>query len=583
MTLERALRAAAVLIVVAAIIDPVFARFAQLRPTVVVTHAAASDRDLADRVAATLEPAFVLSRGDVPGAHAFVLAGEDVPEGWRPPPDAVVFAVSPGGSPAVRVLDIRSPAQVSIDSVAPVEATVAVGGSGDREVTVALLVDGVRQQEAKARVTGNYTQVTVPLTFVPARPGLARVRVEASAIGRPVAVADAVLEVTERVWRVLAFDGRPTYAATFVRRALETDSRFHVTTRIVTSRASAVQTGPAPASLTDTRGLDAFDLVGVGAADALGASEAASLELYLRERHGAVILLPEGTNDPVLFRLTGQTAWQEDRRPDAVRVDGGEGFTASEFFWPARWPPLAAPLATFDQADPSAARRFPVWQMPVGSGRVVVSSAMDGWRARSGAAIGFSAFWRSTAAAVATVTPPLVSVTLSRRVLVPGQSTSVGVLSFSGAVPAARLRAASGAVSPVRLWPSSPAAAHGVSNWEGEFRAPDAPGRYRLDVTTGNGAAGAAELLVVGIDGDVDAWAPPANEGDGLAAMAAAAHRGGVVPEAQLAGLPAQLTAALNPAPRQQPWHPMRSVWWLVPFTACAAGEWWLRRRRGQR
>jgi MoxR-like ATPase len=29
--------------------------------------------------------------------------------------------------------------------------------------------------------------------------------------------------------------------------------------------------------------------------------------------------------------------------------------------------------------------------------------------------------------------------------------------------------------------------------------------------------------------------------------------------------------------------HPMRSAWWLVPFAACLSGEWWLRRRHGQR
>ena len=584
MTSERILRAAAVLIAVAAVVDPAFLRSTQVRPTVVVAHATASDRDLAARVAAALESTFAVSRVDVAGAAAYVLAGSDVPEEWRPPQSAVVFAVTPGGGTlGLRVLDLKVPAQASIDSVAPVVATVSVDGSGDREVTVALVVDGLRMQEVKARVAGDDTRITVPLTFVPARPGLARVRVEATATGRTDAAADAVLDVTARVWRVLAFDGRPTYAATFVRRALETDARFQVTTRIVTSRASAMQTGPAPVSLTDPRALDGFDLVVVGAADALGAGEAASLERYLRERHGAVVLLPEGTDDPVLFRLTGQATWQEDRRAEPVRVEGGEGFTASEFFWPSRWPPLAAPLATFGQADPSAARRFPVWQMPVGSGRVVVSSAMDGWRARAGAAIGFSAFWRSTAAAVANATPPLVSVALARRVLVPGQSTSVGVLSFSSGVPTAQMRATSGAVSPVRLWPSSSPSANGVAEWQGEFRAPDAPGRYRLDVTTEGGAAGAAELLVVGADGDADAWVAPASDGDGLAAMAASAHRGGVVPEAQLSALPAQLAAALKVAPVQQPWRPMRSVWWLIPFTACAAGEWWLRRRRGQR
>ena len=29
--------------------------------------------------------------------------------------------------------------------------------------------------------------------------------------------------------------------------------------------------------------------------------------------------------------------------------------------------------------------------------------------------------------------------------------------------------------------------------------------------------------------------------------------------------------------------HPMRSVWWIVPFAACLSVEWWQRRRRGLR
>jgi hypothetical protein len=29
--------------------------------------------------------------------------------------------------------------------------------------------------------------------------------------------------------------------------------------------------------------------------------------------------------------------------------------------------------------------------------------------------------------------------------------------------------------------------------------------------------------------------------------------------------------------------HPMRSLWWMLPFALCLAGEWWLRRRGGLR
>jgi hypothetical protein len=118
--------------------------------------------------------------------------------------------------------------------------------------------------------------------------------------------------------------------------------------------------------------------------------------------------------------------------------------------------------------------------------------------------------------------------------------------------------------------------------WTGAFRAPDLPGRYQLTVTSGAGASGSVEFLVVAEDG-VDSPVHPFLERDGLAELAAAAHRGSVVPAAQLASLPSQLSAVVATSPRREPWHPMHSVWWLMPFTLCAAGEWWLRRHRGER
>jgi hypothetical protein len=68
-----------------------------------------------------------------------------------------------------------------------------------------------------------------------------------------------------------------------------------------------------------------------------------------------------------------------------------------------------------------------------------------------------------------------------------------------------------------------------------------------------------------------------------LSALAAATHRGRVVAADQIEGLRAQISESLSPGGARVPWHPMRSVWWLMPFTLCAAGEWWLRRHRGER
>jgi hypothetical protein len=579
---ERVLRALALLIAAIAFVDPALTRAAQERPTVVVLHASASDRDLALDVVAALDRTFDVSRVDVPDAAAYVLAGADLPEGWRPPPTVPVFSVTPAAtSPALKVLTFSSPAEVSLDSIAPIEAEVQIDGAGDREVMVSLIADGVRLSQAPHRVTGTERRIRAPLTFVPSQTGLVRLRVEAAIPGRDPAVADRMIDVHARTWQVLAFDGRPSYAATFVRRALESDPRFTVTTRVVTSRTSAIQTNAAPSTLTDFATLADFDLIIVGAPETFGASEARSLERYMRERHGAVILLPETRDGVLLPRLSGQPTWQEDRRSDPVAVSsaGNDAWTAAEFLWPVRQPPLAEPLATLAPVSqgPSASRAA-VWQMPIGSGRLAVSSAIDGWRSRAGSASGFSAFWRATAAALAQATPGLVDVAMNRRLLTPGQWAHVTVETFAAGEPAAKVTGAS-TESSVRLWPVK------ASLWSGAFRAPDFPGRYRLSVTAGSAPTAIVEFLVVAQDGPGGNDAPvrPALDRDGMSALAASAHRGRVVSADQLSQLPAQISEVVTSSPAREPWHPMRSIWWLMPFTLCAAGEWWLRRHRGER
>lgn len=583
MTSERILRGVALLIAVLGFIDPALTRAAQNRPTVVVLHASPSDRNLALDVVAALEPTFDVSRVDVPGAAAYVVAGTGLPEDWRPSTNARVFAVTPAATAAgLKILKFTAPGEVSLDSIAPLEAEVQIGGTGDREVTLSLIADGVRLSQAPHRVSGADTRIRVPLTFVPSQTGLVRLRVEAALTGTDPVVADNVLDVHARAWQVLAFDGRPSYAATFVRRALESDPRFTVTTRVVTSRASAMQTNAGPSTLTDHLSLAAFDLIIVGAPEAFGEAEARGLQRYLRERQGAVILLPETMTGVLLPRLSGQAVWQEERRiqPAPVRppaATGNDAWTAAEFLWPVRWPPLAEPLATLDApAEGSSAPRPAVWQVPIGGGRLAVSSAVDGWRSRAGSASGFSAFWRWAAAGLAQATPSLIDVTMPRRLLTPGQWAKVSVEIFSAGDPVARVTGGS-MDAPVRLWPVHERATSTGREWSGEFRAPDLPGRYRLNVTSGAAASG-VEFLVVN---DAPIRATPEHEG--LAALAASTHRGRIVAADQLRQLPTQISEIVTTGPDREAWHPMRSVWWLVPFTLCAAGEWWLRRHRGER
>jgi hypothetical protein len=593
---ERILRGVALLIAILAFVDPALTRAAHDRQTVVVLQAGASNRELALDVVKAIEPVFDVSRIDVPDAAAYVIAGNDLPEGWRPPTEARVFSVTPSAaSTTPKILKFSGPIEVSLDSIAPLEAEVQVHGNGEREVTVALIADGVRLVQSTHRISGAETRLRVPLTFVPAHTGLVRLRVEASVLNRDAAVADRVIDVHARAWQVLAFDGRPSYAGTFVRRALESDSRFKVTTRVVTSRASAIQTNVAPSSLTDAGPLAVFDLIVVGGTEVLGDAEARALQRYLRDRRGGVILLPESMQGVLVPQLTGQRSWQEDRRLEGASISpvaaiptsaGGptganDSWTASEFLWPARWPPLSETLATLTEPARASSPLSAVWQMPVGEGRLAVSSAIDGWRSRAGSASGFSAFWRTTASALAQATPPAVDIRMARRLLTPGEWAHVSVATLSGDAPTAHVIVGT-TDTVVRLWPAAGASTSTGREWSGAFRAPDVPGRYRLQVNGPAGVQSAMEFLVVAPDG-VDAPVSAAVERDGLAVIAASAHRGRVVPAEELSQLAAQISEGMPSTGARESWHPMRSIWWLVPFTLCASGEWWLRRHRGER
>jgi hypothetical protein len=61
------------------------------------------------------------------------------------------------------------------------------------------------------------------------------------------------------------------------------------------------------------------------------------------------------------------------------------------------------------------------------------------------------------------------------------------------------------------------------------------------------------------------------------------AHGGLLFPSADIPRLIAQLQQRVHASTLPRARHPFRSAWWLAPFAACLGGEWWLRRRRGQR
>lgn len=564
--LERVCRVAALLIVVAAVIDPqwVVARGAPVR-VVVSKSAGAADADV-ERVKNVLTDAFSVESTTSPLTAIRLVVGRTPPAA---PDDGLTFVVTPAADDNVAEIRAVSVAdESSLDAVARVTVTLAVPAqTGVTSLVLSLLADGVPAQTLTEPVGPAAGSVVRDLSFVPSRVGLARLRVSASLGEGPESVADVTTEVTRRTLRVLFYDARPSWAATFLRRSLEEDPRFDVVVRSMTSRGVAADTGTPPASLDRSEDLAAFDIVVVSTPESLSDRSAVALDTYLRDREGAVVVLPGEQNAPVLSRLTGVSNWTVERRPALENVTASAGsWTASEFLWPGSFPQGAEALTGC--LSPG---RCAVWRVPLGGGRVIVSSALDGWRTRSAESSAFASFWRSVVGDEAAATPRPIEIRLRSRTVEPGAIVSAQI----DAIPASgTLRAewqnTEGAVQPVRLWPGD------SGDHAAEFRAPAVPGRYRL-VVAGAGSEARAEFMVVEPGQHVE---PVPASPDHLAAFASS-RGGAVIPMAEVATLPARLSAAAPTTTRATPSNPMRSLWWMIPFAGLLTTEWWSRRRRG--
>lgn len=589
------LRGVALLIAVLGVIDPSVTSNRAAKPEIsVLAVNSEADSALARRVTQQLGRAFTVMNAPYAASAATVFVGSHVPAvdtGLT----GVVFAVAPDSaraSTAVDVLDV--PAVAAVDARVPVNVVARVRQSDGKSVEFTLLSNGALVDRVSRTVSGNDARVNVPLSFVPTAVGVASLRVTAGVKGgESSASADAIISVQKEKWAVLFFDARPSWMSTFVRRAVERDPRFAATSRIVTSTNLSTDAGKPPATLDDPNVPELYDAIIVGAPEALSERDVAGLEHFLRRRGGNVVLLFDGNKSGRYERLGAFTPFTNtanalpaiitDVRGDSVAM------RATEWMWPVRLPEGATVLAWSDAKDGAVSSRRPiVWATRAGAGRVIVSGALDAWKFRDTKQSGFERFWQQTVAAAASSAAPSVEIDLPRRPLMPGEKVSVEVTARAAALAELRVGAVAGSGggvgvraelalamvtdsgrSTIRAWPTG---VPGV--FRGSFRAPGEPGTYSI-VAAANGASGATSL-VVARDVRVANAAEP-----GLLAAFAAARGGSVVSEGRLEALTSLLEAAVKPQARRVLWHPMRSVWWLLPFAAALSLEWYLRRRSG--
>lgn len=563
----RAFRWVAVAIAVLAMIDPEFAVTGADRPVVAVV---AAQRDAGDEIADALGSDFVVVRSPFSGADAVVVAGSSVPDAAMTFAKSA-FAVARDTTNDVWIEDVRHPRVASVNERAPV--FVQLGGNVRNDTQVELH-SGTLVTDRAAVTVGVDGRAEARLVFVPAVTGTARLDVVVRRGNQRAASADVVVDVRERQWSVLFADQRPSWTSTFVRRTIERDPRFAVSSRITTSRGVSTESG-SPPSLDDRALIDAFDVIVVGAPGALAARDANALEAWLRRRGGTVVLLMDepARGDAPLARLTRVRTWNaagctgSAGCPIPIESEDIDGvLRGATFAVPAALPPVAQLVAR----DSASARPI-IWNVPVGAGMVIVSGATDAWHARDPELSGFATFWPSLLAEAAASAVAPIELRASAQVVAPGERISVIATLRDALASGTDVQAPTASLEgeAIRFEATGP---------PGEFRAvvraPDAPGSYSLLASAG----GAQSRLAIVVDSQPSHATP-----DHRAALAAwTSSRGGRAFEAGNVGeLRAALLDALAPERRPQPWRPMRSAWWILPFALLLGTEWWIRRRRG--
>jgi hypothetical protein len=336
-----------------------------------------------------------------------------------------------------------------------------------------------------------------------------------------------------------------------------------------TSKSIGVESGSAPL-LTDRAALTAFDAVIVGAPAALDASAVRALERFARERGGAIVLLLDQVDNRVLEPLLGGATLTDEHGVEKLKVVSASGeLAASEFAVPRGG--AITPLAhvTMGASDHPA-----IWQSPLGAGRVVVNGALDAWRNRTHDEGSFARLWVDVTSDVAAASPAPLMVDVTPQLAAPGETLRVSAVVRDAQLSAPDRPSPSVELAgPPDFWP---AAERGV--FEATITAPDTPGNYELRV---KGASASGNTLDAIARYTVMADAAPAPRPDRLADWVTS--QGGTVVAGDGAALTGALRTAISTRAERVPTHVMRSVWWLPAFVLLLGGEWWIRRRRGER
>lgn len=603
------LRSIAVVIAVLGVLDPAMMRARVQRPLVaLVTADSVRHHALLARATDALARDARMTRGVVDSADVMVVVGDALPAAARALGAArggVLLSARPAGAP--RVVQVTLPSLLTPQATAHIVADIARDASASR-ATVQLLHDGlvVASDSLSASPAASGTSTArVALLWTPPTLGVQQVtlRVFTASSARTPAetlLVDLATRVDTTRVEVLAWDARPSWLATFVRRAVARDARFLVRSRVVTSRDVARATRGAPSALSTVT--PRVDVVLVGAPDALSARDAAELRRLVSTEGVALVVLPDAPTVTPLDGTLGFGGWQVAPRRVAAVVRGTEALGALIGAAPATSRPASAPVPAtmWRGVSIGTPRRLPaeatvlarlddasaapvLWRAPIGRGEVLVSSVFDAWRTRDDAQSTFTADWPALVASLAARRLRPLSAQPSAVLGRPGEALSIDVSSTDNASKGTT----DAATDAVRAHLVAPAGDSATPQEREVAVTPMAePGRYRLHLRAPTDTG--AWLLRVTHHQDtlhvpmvVGNVRRDRDDDPALLAAWVSAHHGAVVPPDDMRALTQVVREAHRASPRTRPWHPMRSPWWIVPFALALAGEWWLRRRRG--
>jgi hypothetical protein len=561
--MKVAVRTIAILIAIAGMIDPGWSAERPADRTLVMINLTSGASDAAITAMQAAAPGWELvprrpSGSRLPcGIHercAIVADGSvdaEIPADLGTP--VAIVAIRSSGSPNVA---LRAARASSVHAAASGVVSVDLARTGVVTSTEVRVLDGtaIVGSATHAWTTGETASIEVP--WWPIDAGVRKLRVEVTPFdGEAVTIDNAIdlgVTVNEFQARVLAFDARPSWNSTFVRRALEDDARFNVEYR---SRLAPALSAGTPGGTLDARALEASPVVVVGGPDALTANDVALLERYVRTRGGSLVLLPERrVTGPAERLFSGEWTERLIAAPESIGP-----LRAAEILQIER-PPVAASVLGRSGSLPA------IVATPSGNGRIVISGAMDAWRYRHldpstslrANSSSFDRFWRSLIADAATAGEGLridignALVAPTDRVLFTIRRHTLETTSASDV--RASMRCGDQPAVPLRAWPSG-----SLGEFTGEIPAGVGSG-CQVEATMDGRSASTSYAVASAVSRGVDAT---------LAKL-----------ERQAVGT---LDARTSDSSKIVSVHPMRSPWWIIPFAGLLSLEWFLRRRSGLR